>query len=493
MDSQKKIISIPVLPGEVFEALPESARSYIRYLEATIQQLATRVQELEDRLAKNSSNSSKPPSGDGLKRPPKSLREPSGKKPGGQQGRTGKGLTQVSHPDVIVTHTPPTCTGCGSDLSGVKGSTAEQRQVFDIPQPKIYVTEHRVEEKSCPCCGQYNRAAFPENVKGPTQYGDRVRALVAYLSHQHFIPVDRVCEIFEDIFGMAISAGTCANIDEQLFANLEVFEAGLKTYLLATRVLHFDETGVRCEKKLHWVHVAASQAATFYSMHAKRGQEAMDAADILPRFQATAVHNHWFPYFAYRHIKHVLCNAHHLRELTFIDEQKKEDWAKRMQDLLIEANQEVEKYAERGELPAEVLLQIEQAYSEILAEGFAYHKSLPPLSTGKRGKPKQRDGKNLLDRLKEKRECVLRFIYDFSVPFTNNQGERDIRMVKLKQKISGGFRAFHSGKVFCRIRSYISTARKQGWNIWSSLADAIRGSPRLLGLNPSSSLLTVAV
>jgi transposase len=493
MDSQKKIISIPVLSGDAFDALPESIRSYIRYLEGTIQQLQARVHELEDRLSKDSSNSSRPPSSDGLKRKPKSLRTKSGKKPGGQQGRAGKGLAQVNTPDIIVIHTPSSCTGCGSDLSSVSATTAEQRQVFDIPQPKINVTEHRVEEKQCPCCGKLARASFPAHIKGPVQYGDRVRALIAYFSHQHFIPVDRVCEIFEDIFGVAISSGTCANVDEQLFTNLEVFEAGLKTHLLAAHVLHFDETGMRCEKKLHWVHVASSQMATFYIMHTKRGKEAMDAADILPYFQGTAVHDHWFPYFAYSQMKHGLCNAHHLRELTFIYEQKREDWAKRMQDLLMRANQEVEKHAECGALPSEVLLQIEHAYSQILTEGFAYHASLPPLPTGKRGKPKQRDGKNLLDRLKEKRDCVLRFIHDFSVPFTNNQGERDIRMVKLKQKIAGCFRALHSGEIFCRVRSYISTARKQGWNIWDSLSDAIRGSPRLLDAHQCVALQILAV
>lgn len=482
MDSHK-IISIPVLSEEVFEALPESIRSYIRYLESTIQQLQTRVHELEARLSKDSSNSSKPPSSDGLKRKPKSLRKQSGKKPGGQQGHVGKGLAQVNNPDIIVTHSPANCTGCGLDLSGVSGATAEQRQVFDIPAPKINVTEHRVEEKKCPCCGELSRASFPDNIRGPVQYGDRVRALIAYFSHEHFIPVDRVCEIFEDIFGIPLSPGTCANVDERLFANLEVFEASLKAYLLASRVLHFDETGMRCEKKLHWIHVASSQMATLYTIHKKRGQEAMEAAGILPEFQGTAVHDHWFPYFAYCQMKHGLCNAHHLRELTFVYEQEKEDWAKRMYELLIFANKKVENHIEQGSLPPQVLLQIEQDYQQIIVEGLAYHTSLSPLPTGKRGRQKQRDGKNLLDRLREKRDCVLRFIHDFSVPFTNNQGEQDIRMVKLKQKISGCFRVFRGGEIFCRVRSYISTARKQKWNIWEALAAAIRGSPRLLAID----------
>jgi transposase len=491
--NSRAIISIPTLSGEVFDTLPESIKVYIRYLESRIQQLETRVHELETRLSKDSSNSSKPPSSDGLKRKPKSLRKQSGKKPGGQQGHTGKGLAQVSNPDTIVTHTPASCTRCGSNLNDVQGSCAEQRQVFDIPQPKINVTEHRVEEKKCPCCGEITRASFPDNVKGPVQYGDRIRALIAYFSHEHFIPVDRVCAIIEDVFGVSLSPGTCANVDEQLFINLEVFEASLKAHLLATRVLHFDETGMRCEKKLHWVHVTSSQMATFYTMHTKRGQEAMDAADILPKFQGHAIHDHWFPYFAYTQVKHGLCNAHHLRELIFVHEQEKEEWAKQMHDLLIFANKEVEKHTEQRMLSPGLLLQIEQSYQQILTAGFTYHASLPPLPTGKRGKQKQRDGKNFLDRLNEKRDCVLRFIHDFSIPFTNNQGERDIRMIKLKQKISGCFRVLRGGEMFCRIRSYISTVRKQGWKIWDALADAIRGSPRLLINNEELVPQTVAV
>lgn len=484
----------PTLSGELFDSLPESIRSYIRYLETTIQlqqvqikeqqvriqQLEVRVHELEARLSKNSSNSSKPPGSDGLKKKTKSLRDKSDKKTGAQQGHVGKGLAQVGNPDFIVTHTPTNCYGCGLSLSQVNGACAEKRQVFDIPQPKIKVTEHQALEKRCPCCGELNRGAFPEDIRGPVQYGARVQALTVYFAHQHFIPVDRVCQIFEDVFGFSISPGTCSNIDKKLFRRLESFERSLKTYLLAARVLHFDETGMRCEKKLRWVHVASSQLATLYTIHAKRGQEAIDEAGILPLFQGIGIHDHWFPYFAYEQIIHGLCNAHHLRELTFIHEQEKEDWAKRMKNLLISAKNEVDRNLEQGALPQEILLEIEKAYSQILAEGFNYHALLPPLPKGKRGRQKQRDGKNLLDRLKEKRNCVLLFIYDFSVGFTNNQAEQDVRMVKLKQKISGCFRTFKGGHTFCRIRSYISTARKQSWNIWDALAEAIRGCPRLL-------------
>lgn len=483
----------PIISGAAFDALPESIQSYIQFLEKVIQQQQTQIRELEARLAKDSSNSSKPPSSDGLKRKPKSLRKKSGKKAGGQPGRIGKGLAQVNNPNSVVTHTPANCNGCGADLSEVEGSCAEQRQVFDIPQPKVNVTEHRALEKQCPCCGEATRASFPENIRGPVQYGDRIRALIAYFAHQHFIPVNRVCEIFEDIFGIALSTGTCANVNEQLFQKLKSFESSLKIYLLASGVLHFDETGIRCEKKLHWVHVASSQLATLYIIHPKRGQAAMDEADILPQFKGIAVHDHWFPYFSYEQIRHGLCNVHHLRELTFIHEQEKEQWAKQMKDLLIQAKQEVEKHLEQGALSQEALLKIESTYTQIITDGFEYHSTLTPLPKSKRGRQKQRAGKNLLDRLSEKRDCVLRFIYDFTVPFTNNQGEQDVRMTKLKQKISGCFRTYKGGQIFCRIRSYLSTARKQGWNIWDALADAIRGSPRLLTVDREVTLQAIDV
>jgi len=222
MDSEATF-SAPTLSGKVFDSLPESIRTYIRYLEATIRtqqirihQLETRVHDLELRLSKDSSNSGKPPSSDGLKRKPKTQRGRSGKKPGGQQGHVGKGLAQVENPHAVVTHTPTSCHGCGSGLDEVNGFCAERRQVFDIPQPKVEITEHRVEEKKCPCCGEINRAVFPENIRGPVQYGERVQALAAYFAHQHFIPVERLCQIFEDIFGIALSPGTCSNIDEKL-------------------------------------------------------------------------------------------------------------------------------------------------------------------------------------------------------------------------------------------------------------------------------------
>lgn len=471
-----------ILSGDLFDSLPESVRYYIRFLESRVQQLEARVHELEARLSKNSSNSSKPPGTDGLTKNSKtsSQRGTSGKKPGGQIGRIGKTLEQVDNPDQVIIHSPIECEGCGSNLSDIAGVSTEKRQVFDIPKPVVNVTEHRIETKKCPCCGETSQGLFPDNVKAPVQYGERVQALVVYFQHQHLLPVERVCQIFVDLFGIAISPGTCSRIDQKLFQKLDSFEINLKAYLLASRVLHFDETGMRCNKKLHWVHVTSSESATFYGIHSKRGQEAINDFDLLPKFDGTAVHDHWFPYFAFVQVMHGLCNAHHLRELTFVEEQEKEEWALEMKKLLLKAKKLVEENLEKGRLPEEIKAEIEREYAAIALKGLAYHLNLHPLPSNRRGKRKQRAGKNLLDRLVDKQGSVLLFMYDFTVPFTNNLGEQDIRMMKVKQKISGCFRTFEGGKIFCRIRSYISTARKQGWQIWDALADAIKGSPRLL-------------
>ena len=459
-------------------SLPEWAKDLI-------QQLMARVQELEAQIAKNSSNSGKPPSSDGLKKPPKttSQRGKSGRKPGGQNGHQGRTLEQVDVPNHIVTYSPAACDGCGHSLTEVEEVSTEKRQVFDLPEPKVEVTEHRAEAKICPCCGGISKGKFPENVTAPVQYGERVQALAAYFAHQHFLPFDRLSQMFKDIFGIGISPATCVNVDRKLFAQLESFETNLKAHLIGSNVLHFDETGMRCNKKLHWIHVASSESATFYGIHAKRGKDAIENFDILPKFHGNAIHDNWFPYFTYSQVTHGLCNAHHLRELTFVFEHEKEEWAKEMKDFLLKAKSLAEDHAKIGQLSTEQIKALEEEYGKIIIKGIEYHLSLPPLKTKKKGRRKQRVGKNLLDRLADNYECVLRFVYDFSVPFTNNQGEQDIRMVKLKQKVSGCFRTFEGGQVFCRIRSYISTARKQSWRIWDALADALKGKPRLLPVN----------
>jgi transposase len=499
--NQEPITKPSSLNPEVFTSLPQIAQDYIRGLEnyvysvekhvvslmTQMQGFVAKVQELEARLAKDSSNSSKPPSSDGLGKKPKtsSLRGKSGKKPGGQPGHTGRTLEQISNPDNIEIHSPETCDNCQKNLFETSTFDIEKRQVFDLPEVAVEVTEHRAEIKLCPCCGHKNKGMFPENVKAPVQYGERVRSLAAYFEHQHLIPFERLTQIFEDLYGIFLSQGTCHNIDKKLFKNLASFESNLKAHLLACNVLNFDETGARCEKKLHWIHVTSSTTATFYGIHEKRGQEALDDFDILPRFTGTAVHDHWFPYFAYTQVKHGLCNAHHLRELKYVFEQEKAEWAKKMETFLHKANKAVNQAKAQGksELKIEEVELIHQKYAQIILEGAQYYQGLSdltnegmePLAEGQ-----IKSGFKLLRRLLRKMDAVLAFIHDFRVPFTNNEAEQEIRMQKVKQKISGCFRSFKGGVISCRIRSYIATARKQGWKILESLAEAIRGSPRLL-------------
>ena len=450
-----------------------------RELETEIKNLQAENQKLKSQAAKNSSNSSKPPGSESYKKgKPKSRRKKSGKKPGGQLGHIGKTLKPITNPNYVIIHTPHECLSCQASLNDIKGYCVETRQVFDIPEPRIEVTEHRVEEKKC-ACGATCRGEFPEDVTASVQYGNRVRSLAAYLSNQQLIPIYRLKQIFMDIFGLSISTGTLENINTRLFANLEPFEENLREHLLKKEVLHADETGMRCESKLHWVHVISSIEATFYAIHPKRGQKAIDEIAILPKFSGTVVHDHWAPYFSYQSFTHGLCNTHHDRELEFVSTEEKEDWAKQMQKLLYQAKDVVDKYRDKGALSPEILLEIEQEYQRIITMGKAYHADLSTLPKGKRGRQKQRIGKNLLDRFESERDCVLRFMYDFAVPFTNNLGEQDIRMMKLKQKISGCFRALKGGERFCRIRSYVSTARKQGWHILTAMSDAMRGSPQL--------------
>ncbi len=444
-------------------------------------QLTARVNELEAQLAKNSTNSGKPPSSDGLKKPPKtqSLRGKSGRKPGGQLGRKGNTLNPVGVPDDVHIHAPITCMGCQGSLEEVKAFSVNKRQVFDLPPIEMTVTEHQAHTKICPCCGTRNKGVFPEGVNAPVQYGERIKALTAYFLHQHLIPFERVAQIFEDIFGMAISPGTCANMDKRLFKNLGIFEASLKAHLLICKVLHLDETGVRCEKKLHWIHVTSSETATFYGLHGKRGCEAIKDIGILPKYTGNVIHDHWHCYFSYQQVKHGLCNVHHLRELRYIYEEEQSAWAKNMADLLLKGKKMTDQARAEGKssLTANEIALIEEEFATILlGVASAYLADAEEEHSQRNGK----QGFNLFRRFMKKMDEVLYFVRDLSIPFSNNLAEQDLRMEKVKQKISGCFRTFSGGEISCRVRSYISTARKQGWSIIESLTEAIRGSPRTL-------------
>lgn len=434
---------------------------------------------LQARLDTNSHNSSKPPSSDGPgARPhPQSQRGRSGRKPGGQPGHVGQTLRLVEMPDAVVVHTPRQCGVCGQSLEAVATSGQERRQVVDLPPLRVRVVEHQAERKRCMGCRAETTAEFPEGVTAPVQYGPGVTTLAVYLNQEQLLPFERTCAVLAEVFGCPIAEGTLERAVAACHTRLAAVEGQIKAGVTRAAVGHFDETGVNVGGKLFWLHVASTPRLTFYAPHSKRGQAALAAVAVLPAFGGRAVHDGWAPYWQYGQCAHALCNAHHLRELTFVEEQLGQGWAKDLRELLVEAKGAVE--AARGcglaALPAEAREAFAQRYDVILAVGLEANP--PPEPTGKRGRPKRGKAGSLVARLQVHKEATLAFMADFAVPFDNNQAERDIRMAKVRQKISGCFRTPVGAERFCRIRGYISTLRKQGIPIFAALTQAIGGNP----------------
>jgi len=442
---------------------------------AEIAVLKARIAELERRLGLNSSNSGKPPSSDGLNKPPrvKSLREPSDKPPGGQKGHKGETLRQVAEPDKIVDHFPPCCAACGLAVTPQMTIRHSARQVFDLPEPApLVVTEHRAHDCQCSGCGAHTRGSFPDGVNAPVQYGQRIAAFVTYLLHYQLLPEDRLAELMADLFGVRLVAATIARMSQTCAGRLQDFVEALRDLVAGAPVKHMDETGFRIGGKTQWLHIASTAALTFYRVCARRGSP---LANVI----GTVVHDHWKPYYTMPGVLHALCNAHHLRELKALIDIEKEDWARKMQRLLRRAAWVTNRARDRGvALKPRLVERFERCYDAILAEGFAFHETQPPLAPATttaagrkhRGRIPRRTGHNLLLRLSTRKQDTLRFLNDPAVPFTNNQAERDGRMMKVKQKISGGFRCDASAADFAIIRSFISTAKKQGWDIIQALS-----------------------
>ncbi len=451
-------------------------------LQARVTLLESENQELRGKLAKNSQNSSKPPSTDGYKKPkPKSLRKPSGKQSGGQKGHPGARLQRVENPDHTILYPVLNCQACGHSLKQSPVSGHRGRQVIDLPPLKLEVTEHQVQQKVCPDCGCSNEAPFPAEAKTSVQYGSRIKSLLVYLNQYQLLPYERTVQLVEDLFSRTISQGTLYDWNTACFQHLESTEERIRQAILASEVVHFDETGLRSQGKLHWLHTAGTEQLTFYGLHARRGKEAMDELEILPHYTGCAVHDHWKSYFMFS-CEHALCNAHHLRELTYLAEQEKQDWATSMIALLLEAKKASESMPENclAEDSSE-LASILHRYDALIQEGLAQNLPPPEATTRKkkRGRSKQSKAKNLLDRLRDFKDQVLAFLVHPRIPFDNNQGERDIRMAKLKQKISGCFRGQDGGEIFSRIRGYVSTLRKNDLNILEGIQSAFDQSPIL--------------
>jgi transposase len=453
--------------------------AYIESLESQIKELSERLQALEARLNQNSRNSSKPPSTDFSikeKPNPKSRRKKSGKKPGGQEGHSGTTLDMVNNPDEVIEHSLSYCEECGYILENVEVEAYEKRQIFDIPPINLIVTEHKSQIKTCPHCGKLNKAVFPESVKYPVQYGPNILASAIYCKNYQFIPYDRICEFFNDVMGINICSATVIKAERECFKNLEEFEDVIREKLKASSVINCDETGMKVEGKGHWLHVVSNDKYTCYLAHKKRGCEAMDDMGILPEIEGIAVHDGWKPYNNYE-CDHALCNAHLQRELTGIEENCKQQWAKEMNGLLTEMKMYTDECKEQiQELDFERIKALEDRFDAIVIKGIEENPpSQNPQRQGKRGANPKTKARNLLDRFIEHKEKILRFLTDFRVPFENNQAERDIRMMKLQQKISGTFRTTRGAEAFCRIRAYISTIRKNSLPVFEGILAALKG------------------
>lgn len=445
-------------------------------LEKLVAKQAEEIAELKKRLNRNSNNSSKPPSSGGFKKPVQNNREKTNKKTGGQAGHEGKTL-EFAVPDEIMTLAVSNCVACKKDLTQTEPLSIEKRQRHDLPSIKLHITEYQAEKKRC-CCGHLNVGLFPNEIQSSIQYGPRIKGLALYLHQEQKLPYARCCQFLKDYFGTWFSQGTLFNTQVKSYEHLETIEKQIREALIKSKVMHNDETGLHVNKNLQWLHVASTTSLTTYEIHKKRGVEAINAIGILPQFQGTSVHDGYKSYFCYSEMKHGLCNAHHLRELKAFEEDGQK-WALNMRRCLKEACHLVNeaKRAGQEQLPATITKAILILYRSILFEG---NKEVPRIETqtpGKRGRPKQEKARNLLERLRDHEEAVLRFVTDFTVPFTNNQGERDIRMVKLKEKISGGFRSELGAKMFARITGYLSTLRKQGMNIAEAMTALAGGCP----------------
>jgi transposase len=455
--------------------------------EKLIEDQCKRIEELERRLNLNSQNSSKPPSTDVYeKKRPQNTREKSGLKPGDQPGHFGTTLQAVEAPDLIERHDVVECEHCHHNLSSIPVEKTIKRQVADIPQIKVTVTEHHMASKTCPSCKKVTIAPLAQELTQSIQYGDRIKAVATYLGGVQLLPIARTAEVLKDIMGVEISEGTLVNIQTEMAAKIAPSTEQIKELLTQADVINADETSARLGGKTEWVHTASNENLTSYAIHPKRGSVAMDEIGILPRAKGTIVSDEFVSYNKYE-ASHALCNAHVIRELKgIIEAYKGQPWAQDMRKLLRRIARTVEAYKNNGatELPEKKLKKFSKQYDDILTRAFLQ----VPITTShnkKRGRQKQHPAKNLYDRLVARKEDRLRFMHDFKVPFTNNQAERDLRMIKLKIKISGCYRSRDGAQQHLTIRSYVSTARKQNVNVLDALHRAAKGKPDFFTAQPN--------
>jgi transposase len=462
-----------------YEKRDREQQELITHLQQQIVALMEQVATLEHQGKQNSQNSHLPPSSDRFVRQPKSLRKKSGKKAGGQEGHRGTTLQFSPTPDEVIVHGVHRCEYCQQDLTQVAAVTMERRQVIEVPPPHVLVQEHRAECKCCPHCQQHTTAPFPAGVRAPVQYGASVGARAVYLSQQQLLPFGRVCEVMEDLLGVALSEGSVREMIERCSSKLGEVEPQIKAALRKAAVIHQDETGVYVAGKRHWMHVTATTRLTHYQVHASRGHEALEAIGILPGYSGISIHDSFGSYFLYD-CQHALCNVHLLRDLTYLAEDLGLWWAAKLKALLLDMKEATEQARDQGRHwlhPLEVV-DWQHQFLDLLAQGDHAHPraQAPP---GQRGRVKQHPARNLLDRLRKHQHAVWAFLEDLRVDFDNNQAERDLRMVKVQQKISGCFRSVAGAQAFARIRGYVSTLRKQEMPVLAALQASLLGYPVL--------------
>jgi len=446
----------------------EGCHHLIKELLATVEHLMLRVKELESQINQNSRNSSRPPSSDMYRKGPAFPRAKGGKV-GGKKGHDGGTLNMVDKPDQIIEHKTSVCAHCGKVHSQEPLVIRGRRQVFDIPPPRIEVTEHRALDWVCCGCHHENQGKFPAQVSAPAQYGLRLQTMSVLFNNAYCIPRNKVQLIFKDLYGITLNEGTLQSQNELAYTRLETEETHIKTQVLQSEVVHYDETGFHVGKERYWEHVAANERFTYLFVHPKRGKEAHEDLSILPEFQNWAVHDCWSTYFNFSACKHAVCGAHLLRELNALIENGRK-WAVQFHAFLLDLYRQTDQG--KRSLPPEKHKKTLLRYKKILK--LADQEEPPPIQRP-RGKPKKTKGRNLFDRLSKHQQAVLAFAFHEEVPFTNNQAERDIRPTKTKMKVSGCFRTQFGAEIYARIQSFVSTVRKLQFNPFNELYTVLSG------------------
>jgi transposase len=461
------------------ESALEQQHVLMQRMQDQIGSLTQQVKSWQERQAKDSHNSSLPPSSDRFTRKTKSLRQKSEKKSGGQEGHQGTSLHWSSTPTEIIEKRVEQCEACHHDLHEVAVCHVERRQVHDVPPPRPIVQEYRAEHKQCPVCHHITVAGFPKEVAAPMQYGPTIGAVAVYLVQQQLLPLARAAEVMADLLGVQMSEGTICTLIQRCATNLAGVEQQIKDALVKAEVLHQDETGLYVLGKRYWMHDTSTKTLTHYHVDQSRGQKALEAIGILPQFQGISIHDRWRSYFLYG-CEHALCLVHLLRDLVFLAEEHHALWAADLKDLLLEMKTATEQARVEAKCwlhPLEVA-DWEAAFLRLLDVGEVVtpRATAPP---GKKGRIKQSAARNLLDSLHQHQTAIFCFLEDLRVDFDNNLAERDLRMIKVQQKISGCFRSLAGAQAFSRIRGYLSTLRKQGLPLLSALQAALSGHPVL--------------